>query len=255
MSMEYYSLKRSVVLKALQERLEPLDYVLAMWEGGAAAFGRVDEWSDIDVQFVVEDGRAEDAFVVIEQTLAELSPIDLKLRTPSLPWPGIFQWFYRLQDGGPYLLIDTAVIDRSAPEKLLQPEIHGWAVFHFDKIDVAASVPAWDARDWEERLVERRQFLRVNFDMFQSLTLKELNRGNWLEAFGFYQAYTLRPLVEALRMRYAPTRYNFHTRYVYYELPPQIVQRLEGLYFVRSGEEIGQKRQEAEAWFHELMSE
>lgn len=255
MLMENYPLKREVVLQALKEGLEPLDYVLAMWEGGAAAFGRVDEWSDIDVQFVVEDGRAEDAFLIIEQALAELSTIDLKLRTPSLPWPGIFQWFYRLQNGGPYLLVDTAVIERSAPEKLLQPEIHGEAVFYFDKAGIEASVPAWDAAAWQKRLAERRQDMRVSFEMFQSLTLKELNRGNWLEAFGFYQAYTLRPLVEALRMHYAPTRYNFHTRYVYYELPSAVVQRLEGLYFVRDGEEIRQKQAEAQAWFYEMMSE
>ncbi len=252
--MDTYALKRDTILKALQQGLEPLDYVLAMWEGGAAAFDRVDEWSDIDIQFVVEDGRADEAFVVIEQALEALSPIDLKLHTPSLPWPGVFQWFYRLQDGGPYLLVDTAVIERSAPEKLLQPEIHGKAVFYFDKAGIEASVPAWDTQAWQERLEERLQAMQVNFEMFQSHTLKELNRGHWLEAFGFYQAYTLRPLVEALRIRYAPTRYNFHTRYVYDEFPPQVVQRLERLYFVKDGMDICQKRLEAEAWFEELIS-
>jgi len=74
--MDTYTLKREPILKALQQGLEPLDYVLAMWEGGAAAFDRVDEWSDIDIQFVVEDGRADEAFVVIERVLEALSPID-----------------------------------------------------------------------------------------------------------------------------------------------------------------------------------
>ncbi|MBN2149636.1 MAG: hypothetical protein JW726_19770 [Anaerolineales bacterium] len=246
------SLDRETILSALKETLEPLDYVYAMWEGGAAAFGRVDQWSDIDVQFDVQDGLADDVFARIEQKLASLSPIDLKLRTPSLPWPGIFQWFYRLKDAGPYLLIDTAIIDHSASEKLLQPEIHGEAVFYFDKKGVA-NLPPLDWEAWNTRLAERKQAMRVNFDMFQSLTLKEINRGNWLEAFGFYQAYTLRPLVEALRMRYAPARYNFHTRYVYYELPPEVVKRLESLYFASSGEQIRQKRQEAEQWFYTLL--
>jgi hypothetical protein len=37
------------ILTGLRQALEPLPYVNAMWEGGAAAFHRVDEWSDIDL--------------------------------------------------------------------------------------------------------------------------------------------------------------------------------------------------------------
>ena len=36
--------------------------------------------------------------------------------------------------------------------------------------------------------------------------------------------------VELLRIVHCPQRYNFHTRYVYYELPADIVRRLEALY-------------------------
>jgi hypothetical protein len=39
---------REVMLTTLRAALVPLPYVHAIWESGAAASGRVDEWSDGD---------------------------------------------------------------------------------------------------------------------------------------------------------------------------------------------------------------
>jgi len=247
-------LKREQILATLQAALEPLDFVCAMWEGGAAAFNRVDEWSDIDAQFDVEDNHVDDTFAVIEHALATLSPIDLKYRTPQLPWQGISQIFYRLQNASPFLLIDTAVIQHSAPDKLLTPEIHGQARFYFDKANVANIAPLNPA-EWNTRLRERAAALRVTFDLYQILALKELNRGNTLEALAFYNGYTLRPLVEVLRMRYASARYNFHTRYIHYDLPADVVRRLESLFFVANADDIRAKRAIAETWFRETIDQ
>jgi hypothetical protein len=242
-----------MILDALKAALEPLDYVYAMWEGGAAAFGRVDEWSDIDVQFDVADERVEDTFAVVGKTLEALSPIELQHRTSSLPWPGIFQIFYRLKQASPYLLVDTAVIQHSAPDKLLAPEMHGQAVFHFDKAGVA-DVPPSDAEAQQKRLTARLEVLRVTFPLFQVMVTKELERGNSLEALAFYNASTLRPLVEVLRIRYQPGRSSFHTRYVYTDLPAEVAQRLEALFFVRDAEDIRQKHALAEQWFNEELA-
>jgi len=247
-------LTREPILATLKTALEPLDYVYAMWEGGAAAFGRIDEWSDIDVQFDVEDARVANTFAVIERALETLSPIDLKYKTPQLPWPGISQWFYRLKNASPYLLMDVAVIQHNAPDKLLTREIHGQAVFYFDKANVS-QVPPLDQNEWNARLRDRAASLSVTFEMYQILTLKELNRGNTLEALAFYNGYTLRPLVEVLRMRYDPTRYNFHTHYAYYNLPADVVRKLEALFFVANADDIRAKRAQAEAWFYETLEQ
>jgi len=56
-------------------------------------------------------------------------------------------------------------------------------------------------------------------------------------------------------MEYSPYHYNFHTRYVYYELPDDIVQRLENLFFVGSMDELAEKRRQAEAWFGEVAAQ
>ncbi len=245
---------RGQILAALKSALEPRDDVYAMWESGAAAFGRVDEWSDIDVEFDVRDDRVAEVFAAVERALETLSPIDLKYKTPHLPWQGISQMFYRLRNASRYLLVDTAVIQHSAPEKLLTREIHGQAVFHFDKANVSQIQPLHQD-EWSARLRDRIASLPVIFEMYQILTLKELNRGNTLEALSFYNGYTLRPLVEVLRIRYDPTRYDFHTRYVHYDLPADIVHRLESLFFVAGADDIRTKRALAEEWFFETLEQ
>ncbi len=75
------------------------------------------------------------------------------------------------------------------------------------------------------------------------------------EAAAFYQSYTLRPLVEALRILHDPTRHKFHTRYVHYDFPEEDVGRLAELSFVAEAGEIAAKRGRAERWFHEILGE
>lgn len=252
--MTDYPLTRERVLSTLKDVLEPLAYTHAMWEGGAAATGRLDAWSDIDLMVDVDDERVEEALALIEHTLERLSGIELRYRLPEPAWHGHTQVFYRLRDASPYLLLDLVIVHHSKEEKFLEPEIHGRAVFYFDKAGLAR-LPALDTAAWRARLRERLAALRVTFDLFQVLTLKELHRGNWLEALAYYQGYTLRPLVEVLNMRYRPARYNFSTRYAYSELPAGVARKLEALYFVGSGPELGVKRAEAEVWFYQACDD
>ena len=247
-------LKREEIIKALKERLEPLDFVLAMWEGGAAAFGRVDEWSDIDLQVAAQDDRVAEVLPIVEEVLLSLSPIDIKYEIPQPTWHGHAQTFYRLGNASEYLLIDFVVIKQSSPLKFLEPEIHGNAIVHFDKANIVHVDPL-DRAALDAKLKERLSALRVTFDLFQILTLKELERRNDIEALAFYQGYTLRPLVEALRIRFAPTRYNFHTRYVQYDLPADVVQKLEALFFVKDVFDLRAKREQAERWFYQALDE
>jgi hypothetical protein len=46
--MPKFPITRSSILTALRAALKPLPYVHAIWESGAAASGREDEWSDGD---------------------------------------------------------------------------------------------------------------------------------------------------------------------------------------------------------------
>ena len=247
-------LNRSAILSKLEAELLPLAFVQAMWEGGAAAFDRVDEWSDLDLQVVVDDERVEETAGVIEAALQQLSPIAIRYELPRPTWHGHYQVFITLEMASPFLMVDLCIMQRSNPNRFLEPQIHGQAVVHFDKCGLTAA-PTWDEAVWQVKIRERLETMAIQFELFQVLSEKEISRGNWLEALAFYQGYTLRPLVEALRMKYSPHHYNFHTRYIHYELPAEVVTRLERLYYLPEPSRLASARQEAEAWFRELQAE
>jgi hypothetical protein len=248
------SLTRQQILSAVIAALQPLDYVYAMWEAGAAAFNRLDQWSDLDLMIDVQDEHTADAQAAFEAVIQQLSPIDLKYEEPQPTWHGHAQAFYRLQDASPFLMLDVVFLKHTNPNKFLEYEIHGQPLVYFDKSSVVQPAP-FDPESHLEKLRKRLPELRTKFELYQILTEKEIQRGNHLEAFVFYMAFTLRPLVEVLRIRYVPQRYNFYTRYVYYELPADVVRDLEALYFIGDPQEIGSKRQQAEAWFYRTLDQ
>ncbi|HEY9707273.1 MAG TPA: hypothetical protein V6D48_03620 [Oculatellaceae cyanobacterium] len=43
---------RQRILEMIVATLEPKDFVLALWQGGSAAHGYTDVWSDIDIQVI-----------------------------------------------------------------------------------------------------------------------------------------------------------------------------------------------------------
>jgi predicted nucleotidyltransferase len=245
---------RDAVIKTLVEALKPLDFVHAFYESGAIAFNRLDEWSDIDLYVVVDDGKADDAFVAVETALKLLSPIRQKFAIPQLPWPGVSQAFYKLERASDYLLIDLAIITLSGPEKFLAAEIHGKAVFYFNKSD-RVKVPSVDREELASTLQQRLLRLKDRFAMFNIFVQKEINRGNYLEALVLYHSMTLGSVVDVLRIKYSPFHHDFKTRYVQYELPKQIVKRLERLYFVKDWRDLRVKYREATDWFNELAVE
>jgi len=244
---------RDVIIQTLAAALKPLDYVHAFYEGGAAAFNRIDRWSDIDLYLVVDDDKVNDAFSIVERALKSLSPIEQTLRIPQLPWPGVSQAFYRLRDADEYLIIDLAVLKLSSPTKFLEPAIHGNVVFYFNKSDkVNCSEP--DGEDFAKRIHERLERLQARFAMFSNFVQKEINRGNHLEALDLYYNLILGGLVEVLRIKHQPLHYDFKMRYIHSELPSETVERLEHLYFVKDEKGLQEKYREAAAWFQETMS-
>ena len=52
--MKEYPITREDLLNTLVGVLQDQDYALAIWEGGAAGFNRVDQWSDADVQVLLK---------------------------------------------------------------------------------------------------------------------------------------------------------------------------------------------------------
>src|SRR5512143_1921394 len=107
--------------------LEPLPDVLAGWEGGSAAFGAIDAYSDVDLNFLVsEDVSFEVLYGHAEHSLATVSPV---VASHSVP-PGRY---YKLKDVGEFLLVDLCFFRVSAPDHSLEVERHGQVLPLFDK--------------------------------------------------------------------------------------------------------------------------
>lgn len=245
---------REQITTTLQAHLEPHDWVLAMWQGGAAAFDRVDQWSDIDLQLTVVDDKVDAAFDVVRGALESLSPLEIVYRLPEPTWHGHSQTFYQLRDASEFLLVDCAILKRSSPNHFIQPEVHGSAVVHFDKAEILATGP-FDYDALEEQIARRKADLRARFGWTQTLVRRGIERKVPIEAHVYYVGYTLQPIRELLRMKYDRTRYDWSWRYLYIYLPSDTVRRLERLMFVRDLDDLKAKHVEAIGWFWKLIEE
>lgn len=245
---------RAILLETLTRTLEAQPYIYAAWEAGSTAFGRADQWSDIDLMVDVADDHVEEVFKTVEQALIALSPINLIYEIPQPAWHGHAQKFYRLERASEFLLIDLAVMKHSSTNKFLEVELHGNPRVLFDRAGVV-DPPALDHIALSTTLKARLDTLATTFDMFRILAQKEILRGNAVDALVFYQSYTLRPLVELLRIKYTPERYQFSLRYANLDLPEAIFARIERLAFVSDLADLDKKHQEAVEWFFEVLEQ
>ncbi|MCK5309577.1 MAG: hypothetical protein KAJ64_02930 [Thermoplasmata archaeon] len=245
------TLHRRTVLDAIVNALEPLDYVHAFWEGGAAGFSRADDWSDIDVQGIVDDDHIEDVFKIVDKVVEKLGGDVARFRLPEPTWHGHSQCFYKLKNASPFLLIDLAIMKESTEaDKFDTWATHGVPQTCFDKkglIQEVKIIPEEQAK----AIMGRLDMLKNLFEIFYIMPMKETNRGNHVEAMFFYLGQTYRPLVEVLRMKYCPQRFNYATRYVHYDLPEDIVKQLENLVFMKP-DDMETSIEEVRKWFWEV---
>ena len=238
---------RLEVRDRLHRELEQRSWVLAAWEGGSAAFGRADEFSDLDLQVLVEDGSVEAALDLVEDVLVTMGGISHRHRLPEPTSHGHTQVFYRLEEGAPYFLLDLVVLERSKPGRLLERERHGEPIVLFDRTGEVGAVPI-DAAEHEQVLAARLRRLRETVPLFADFTDKELRRGNVAGAVAMYHAFLLRPLTELLLMLHCPERFDFGLRYTAFDLPPDAAARLERLWLAGDAGAIAAGAAEARTW-------
>lgn len=247
-------LSRATLRDALQQALQAEPAVLALWEGGSAAYQRVDAWSDLDLVAIAENDAVERVFDIAHAALTALGPIDLRWRIPEPAWHGQSQTFWKLADTAPGLFVDLAVQTRSTENRLLERERHGTPVVLFDREDLVHA-PDFDRAAWSTITNSRVEQLSIRARLFDVLVTKEVARGNRLGAAAAYQGFVLNPLHEALRLRHCPDRYEYGMRYASTDLPPDVVSRLEHFAFVQDLEDLESKRILGQKWLLELLED
>jgi predicted nucleotidyltransferase len=195
-------LGRADITTALRAALEPLAGVLAVWEGGSAAFGRADAWSDLDLYVLAEDDAVELALGAAVEALGAIGPLAVCHRLPEPTWHGHSQVFVRLANAPAHLVVDLVVLRRSVPERFLEEERHGVPLVWFDRTGEIRPLRL-DREAFAAGAARRLEALRAEFDLFQGFVRAEVARGDAMAALGAYRACTLRPLLEAVRLRHA----------------------------------------------------
>ena len=244
-------IERSTLIQTLREALSSNADVDAAWEGGSAAFGTHDAWSDVDAVAVVADDEVDAVFAAVQAALESLSPIALRYDVPGAV--GFTQKFYRLRDAGEFLVVDLVLIRRSDPLLFREVELHGQGTTWFDRRGLLVE-RRLDMADDTAKARGRVPVLDGAFQMFQHIVTKERLRGRAVEALTFYQAMTLRPLIEAVRLLHAPHTRIFGPRYLARDLPPAACARIEHLSFVRDLADLALKHEEARLWFGRCMA-
>ncbi len=243
--------ERQALVACLQVALTTIPDVDAAWEGGSAGFGTADALSDLDLVLVVADHAIPETFAAVERALEALSPIALRYDVPGTV--GYTQRFYSLRDASEFLVLDLVCIRRSDPLMFREMELHGNGTVWLDRTGVLQETHVDASADQTASLARLPQ-LRAAFAMFQHIPTKERLRGRAVEALHFYQAMTVRPLVEALRLWHCPQRRMFSVRYLARDLPAPVAERITDLSFVKDLSDLEYKHAQAQAWFWETMA-
>lgn len=245
------TITRNTIINSLKNRFYDEDYVYAFWTEGADAIGRVDEFSDLDIWFDVEDRYVDQVIQQIKSTLVKLAPIDFVFEKKH-GHPQIRQLFLHLEGTFEFLIIDLCVQSHSRKIEFIIENKDEEVNVIFDKKNVI-KYKSLDIAEFEHGLKERIEELNKIFSFFSIWVTKEINRKNYLEALNYYHQYILKPLVELCRIRYEPTKYDFYLKHIKWDLPENVVLLLENLYSVCSIEEIEQKMIKAKDLFYKVM--
>jgi hypothetical protein len=222
---------------------------VAAFEGGSAATGRADAFSDIDL-CVVADAAADPAlndalFAAIEAALQSIAPLSHVWPVADPPWPGFAQKFYFLQGSPRFFAVDCSLMLPATGERFLEAERHGSALPLLDPHGWvqprAMDRAAHDARR-QRRLAQNR----AAWPVYRMLVDKELARGRALDALGFYQA-VLRLLVELAGLVHRPDRFDYGWRYLHHDLPPALQDALMQLAYVADPNAIAARLPQADA--------
>lgn len=244
---------RQQLIERLHNGLACIDFVRAAWLGGSDASGRTDQWSDIDLVLIVEDGRWQDALAEVRRIAETLGRVSHSWRVPEPAWHGHHQEFLRVEGAEPFHDLDVVVMEKSAPGRFLERERHGEAFVLFDH-DGLVNPASLDRAVHVAKMRERLALLREQFPMYQVLVMRAVRRDMPAEAAALYQRVTMAPLVELLRMRHAPERYDFGVRYLDRDLPRDLRQTVESLVFPRDLAQVETLQQQAVYLFEETLA-
>ena len=228
-------LDRDFIINYIKEYTMSKDYVYAMWLEGADGLNQVDEYSDLDFWFDVEDSK-RDAFIkeLIEK-ISEIGKIDSRMNKISSE---IYQSNIHLENTSEFLTLDLAAQNDSRDRYatcFTKGSITEVPLVIFDRKNII-SFKEPDKINKEEltNIFEEKK----NRILQYSRVTKYIKRNQFIECFMEYDKQIAKPIVTIARIIYTPEIYDYELCHITRHLPKEIVEKIEKLCKVRSFEDI-----------------
>ena len=245
---------RREIIERLTEALEPSESVRALWMMGSIAFNRLDELSDIDLVLDVRPDRIGETWNAIESTLESLAPLDYTYEVAQPAWHGHEQRFFHLDGTPQHLMIDVVMMASGQGLRFDEVERHGTPAVLFDKDGIVTTAHV-DPAEIRTKLRARLDSIESLLPLAYSLVAREIERGRSLDAFGFYQRFVVDNLVTLARMKHDPNRHDFGLRYLGFDLPRDLMRRVEACCYVADLGQLARRFDEAKSLIADLLDD
>lgn len=226
----------------------------AVFEGGSAATGYLDEFSDLDLVVVCDDDAIDRTFSGLEAFLASRHAVRIRYCVPEPTPHGHPQRFYLLKSGPPFFYLDVLVQKLADAGGMIETDRHGTMVFWFDKTNSIRQAPS-AAEDIQRRNRAILESVPGSFEIMVIEVKKNIVRGHLTDAMMFYQALLMRHLAPLLNLKFRPTQSDFGIRYAWRAYPPDIAAMCLELMMVRDRQDLEKKLETVIETFTRLLAE
>ncbi|MGZ3776009.1 MAG: nucleotidyltransferase domain-containing protein [Bdellovibrio sp.] len=246
---------RTDLAKAVTNEIAKSPDALAAWEGGSAANKTSDQYSDLDLCVLVNNPSS--AFIEhIEYELNKINPIAHVWNISKQPYgKGVIKKIYILANAPKYFYVDLSVFNILVPEifkSFMEIERHGNPIIYFDKNDHVRPQPI-NSESILKQQKNRIDEITQSFPIYKTIVLKEIDRGNAIDAMAFYHNGLVRPLSELLGIIYRPLQFDFNLRYFHRAFPKELQELVQGLCYVEDLEDLRRKIIQAEEEFFKAI--
>jgi hypothetical protein len=243
---------RETILKGIVSDLGSEDYILAIWLEGSDGTQSLDEYSDIDLVCYTKEGFVDDAFTRLDDCISRLGQVDIAYEQPDRPANNRYK-VYHLQETSDNLLVDVTIQSESFPVSFINEDKTILPVILVDKAGIVKYQnvdPSSHRSQLHTQLVQAQGLYSQ-----RSRAVKYTKRGLFLEALIYYQKYVLKPLVDVLRIIYAPFQADCFLVHASRDFPADVVLALENLYGVKTVQDIAERINLADELFRNAVAE
>lgn len=246
-------ISREEIINKMTNDLIDNDHVYALWLEGADCLGRVDQYSDIDFWLDVEDEYIEEVMDRVEKILSELGNFDMNIKMRHPMRPVITQKMFHFKESSKYLLIDVCLQQHSRGYIFNADNPDERPKVLFDRANIVSFRPA-NQENLRKEILDSLDRIKKIFKQNVRIENK-IKRGQFLEAWAYYHKWLLKPLIELLRIKHCPYKKDYYCKHIYYDLPKDIVHKLEDLHRVNTVDEIEDKMEQALKWGDSLLND